>query len=58
MAGSTFELEDGEKLFAGLLRDFFVGIGLVQLDGFLQTVEIRSAIWAPGEVSSDFPAFR
>ena len=57
-AKSALELEDGEELFAGLLRDFFVRVSLVQLYGFLQAVKIHRAVWALCEVALDFPAFR
>jgi hypothetical protein len=36
----------------------WIGISLIEENGFLQAVKVRGAIRASGEVLLDFPAFR
>jgi hypothetical protein len=54
---SALEFQYGKELFAGLLRDFLVGIGLVQPDCLFQAIKICRAVRAIGKVALDFAAF-
>lgn len=55
---SGCDFENGEELFSRDRGKVWIGITLIEKNGFLQTVEVCSAVWTTPQVPPDFPACR